>query len=500
MADRRGLVLGARVVGGTVAAGVAALVVLGVALVPLPRSSAEPRTLTVVPAPADQIRVCPGSAMRLGDESGADAGSAFAIGTPDVDGAAVDGDLERARLAGVDPGAGSAAAPEVLRVPPGSASSDRGALVAGAQVQDVDAPDFRGLAAAACGEPSGSVWLVGGATTVGRTTAVLLANPTEVPASVSLAVYGESGPVSGPGMTGIDVPAGGQTVVSLAGFAPGLASPVVHVTARGGRVVATLQQSIVRGLDAVGVETVGAGSDPAPSLVVPGVRIVDTVGTGRASALPDWADVEPVVRIGVPGDEPATVTVRVVPEGDAVGASFEVAVEPGQVSEIPLFAGEQGEGDSNALADGTYSVFLDADVPIVGAVRASTAVDAGTDIESLDLLAAPPSDLAWFAAAPALSESALLVVPDGPDPLLTIANPTDADAEVELVPQDGGAAVPLVVPAGRATSVAVEPGAYLLAGSEGLSVAVGLAGPGMLASFVLSPPRPVAGPVVVHPD
>lgn len=495
MADRRGLRVGARLAGGTVAAGAAVVVVLGVALLPLPGRLAEPRTITVEPAPAAQQRVCPGAAMRFGDESGAQADVAFAIGSPDVEGGVVDGALERSRLTGVDAGAGASAAPETLRVPPGD-----GSLVAGAQLQEVDAPDFRGLTAAACGEPSGSSWLVGGATTVGRTTSVLLANPTDVPAQVSLAVYGETGPVSGPGMSGIDVPAGGQTVVSLAGVAPGLVSPVVHVTARGGRVVATLQHSVVRGLDAVGVETVGAGADPAPSLVVPGVRIADTVGTGRASALPGWEDIEPVVRIGVPGDEPATVTVRVVPEGDAVGASFEVEVEPGHVSEVTLFAGPQGEGDTNALADGAYSVFLDADVPVVAGVRASTAVDTGQDAGPSDLFAAPASDLAWFAAAPALDDSVLLVVPDGPDPLVTVANPTAEEATLELVPQSGGAAIPLVVPAGRAASVAVAPGGYLVSGTGGLSASVSLAGPGMLASFAISPPRPVAGPVVVHPD
>ncbi|HWH98333.1 MAG TPA: DUF5719 family protein, partial [Pseudolysinimonas sp.] len=401
---------------------------------------------------------------------------------------------------------------------------DSAVLVAGAQSQDVDAPDFRGLTASSCAEPTGSIWLVGGAMTVGRSTFLLLANPTDVPSRVSLEIFGEEGRVSAPGMSGIDVPANGQRVLSLAGFAPGVVSPIVHVTARGGRVVATLQQSIVRGLDAVGVETIGGGADPVESLVVPGVRIVDTVGVNRASALADWQDIGSVIRILVPGDAGGAATVRVVPETPgAVGTSFELELEPGTVTEVPLDSGivEGGAPDGGApdggategtdetseedhahgLEDGVYTVFVDAEVPVVTGVRASTAVDSGVEPAPDAILDAPDSDLAWFAAAPPLDGESLIVVPDGPSPLVSIVNPTTEDVELELTPLSAGAAPSLVaIPAGGALSIAVEPGAYVVSGAQGLSIAVSFAAPGALASFVLSPARPVAGSVVVHPD
>jgi len=495
----RGLVIGARIASGTVAAGVAAVTILVVGLVPLPMSASTPRTLTIEPAIADQMRVCPGSAMRLGDASGGATDTAFALGTPSISGDVVDGAIERTRLTSADPAASAESAPEVIRVP-----ASEGALVAGAQIQDVDVPDFHGLAAASCTEPNGSIWLVGGATTVGRTTLLLLANPTNVDSQVNLEIFGEDGPVSAPGMTGIDVPAGGQLVFSLAGFAPGLASPVVHVTARGGRVTADLQQSIVRGLDSVGVELVGAGSEPGLSLVVPGVRITDSVGTSRASALGDWQDVGPAVRVAVPGDTAGTVTVRVVPEGaDAEGTSFEVDVAAGTVSEIPLDATEQEGEHLDGLGDGVYTVFVDADVPVVAAVRTSTAVDVGEGAaaEPDALFNAPPSDLAWFGAAPALTGTVVVVVPDGPAPLMSFVNPTADDAQIELASRAGGVdPVMVTVPAGGGTTVAVDPGSYLVSGSEGLSLSVSYADAGLLAAFVVSPARPVAGPVVVHPD
>lgn len=495
----RGLVIGARIVTGAMAAGVAAVTILAVGLVQLPTTQATPRALTIEPALADQVRVCPGSTIRLGDEFGGGADTAFTLGAPAISGDVIDGRLARDRLTSADPAASPSAAPEVIRVP----ASD-GAIVAGAQVQDVEAPDFRGLTASSCTEPSGSIWLVGGAMTVGRSTLLLLSNPTNVASQVSLDIFGEDGPVSAPGMTGIDVPAGGQVVVSLAGFAPGVASPVVHVTARGGRVTADLQQSIVRGLDSVGVETVGAGPEPGQAVVVPGVRIADAIGVSRASALGDWEDVRPAVRVAVPGDTDGTLTVRVVPEGDdAVGTSFVMQVKSGTVSEVPLDAGTREGEKMSGLDDGFYTVFVDADVPVVAAVRASTAVDIGEEAaaEPDALLDAPPSDLAWFSAAPALTGSVVVVVPDGPAPMMSFVNPTGQEADVELASRASGVdPVFVTVPAGGATTVAVEAGSYLVSGSEDLSIAVSFADAGMLAAFVISPARPVAGPVVVHPD
>jgi hypothetical protein len=353
---------------------------------------------------------------------------------------------------------------------------------------------------------------------------------------VNVEIYGEDGAVTAPGMTGIDVPALGQRVVSLAGFAPGVASPVVHVSARGGRVVATLQQSIVRGLDAVGVETIGAGADPASSVIIPGVRIADAIGVNRASALADWQDVIPALRVLAPGDLPAKLTVRVVPVSgsaeDVVGASFQLQVDAGIVSEIPLDAGGAESGaqpdaaesdasdadvvasdtgasdtegtaaatdDVHGLQDGLYTVFIDADQPIVAGVRASTAVDPGQDAGPDQVLSAPPSDVAWFSAAPALDDSGLVVVPAGPSPVLTVGNPTATDIDLSLTPAGGGEPEVVTVPAGGSVAIPVAAGGYRLDAAAGVSAGVSFAASGALASFVVSPPRPVAGPIVVHP-
>jgi hypothetical protein len=230
----------------------------------------------------EQWRVCAGSALRFGTEDGSAADTAFALGETTVGGSGTSGSSPgEERLE--DPGAELellAQGPLVLRDAAGSAP-------VGAQAQALPESGVTGLAAASCVEPGGSAWLVGGATTVGRTTLLEFVNPSDVDAMVSLRIWGEDGPVSAAGISGISVPASSRRVVSLAAYAPGLVSPVIEVTTRGGRVAAFLQQSIVRGLDSGGTALVTPSADPDVLAVIPGVRIrgdghrVDPVRKGR---------------------------------------------------------------------------------------------------------------------------------------------------------------------------------------------------------------------------
>jgi hypothetical protein len=382
----------------------------------------------------------------------------------------------------------------VLRIEPADGSD-----LAGAQSQQVAVRDFVGFTTASCAEPSGSIWLVGGATTTGRTSILTVTNPTDVAAQVSLQIFGEDGAVEAPGMSGIDVPAGSQRVLSLAGFAPGLLSPVVHVEARGGRVVAYLQQSIVRGLDATGMDLIGASPEPAAQLTVPGVRILDSLATNRALALEDWDDAVPIVRIFNPGSEAVEVTVGVTPIGsEAEGTGFPINAEPGVVTEVPLDAGIEVD-TGVALADGVYTVTMTADRPFLGAVRTTAAQDIGP-IETDASVAAPPTDFAWYAPAPELTGDALVVVAPGPAPVLTAVNPGDSAVTVTLDAQGGGDDLSLDVPAGGSASIpVVADTAYLLTGATGLHAAISYAADDAMGAYPVASARPVSGPIVVRP-
>jgi hypothetical protein len=486
--------LSLRLVAGSVAVVAAAVTVAAVGLIPIPTAGVTPPGVQVTPVPADQVRVCAGSVLRLGDETGENADTPISIGAPSVRAGAIGSTLDRQPIGDTDASTGgTSAAPQVLRIAPGD-----DAALAGAQSQLVEARDFVGFAAAACAEPSGSIWLAGGATTVGRTSILTLSNPTAVDALVTLTILGEDGPVEAPGMNGIDVPAGSQKVLSLAGFAPGLLSPVVHVEARGGQVTAYLQQSIVRGLDATGIDIVEPAPDPATELTFPGVRVFDSIGTSRALSLDDWDDVGPVVRILNPGTTATVVTVSVIPHDPAAeGTSFPVDAEPGIVTDVPLDAGTHVDSGV-ALADGQYTVTMSADLPIVGGVRVSAAADIG-EVQTEGPVPAPVSDLAWYAASPALTGDALVAIAPGPAPTISAMNPTAAEITV-LLDAQGGADVTLVVPPGGSASGPVEEGmTYLLRDAAGLFAAVSYAADDRMAGYPVSSARPVSGAIVIRP-
>jgi len=495
---RSAALVGLRVVAGTVGIAASVVVIAAVGLLPLPSHRIAVPTVTVTPDPADQVRVCPGALLRLGDESGQNANTASSLGAPSITRGGIGADLatERLALSDADTGGGSSA-PDQLTLPPAA-----GATLAGAQSQVAHASDYTGFAATSCAEPSGSIWLVGGSTAVGRSTLLTLANPSPVDATVALTILSSSGPVSAPGMSGIVVKAGAQRVIPLAGYAPDVATPVVHVVSRGGQVVAALQQSIVRGLDPGGVDLVGAAGDPAKHLVIPGVRVSDAIGVNKTLALSDWDDVVAAVRVAVPGSRSAKVQVSLVPQDAKLdGLSFEMDVSSGQVSELALDSAAETDSGAVSIPDGMYSVVIDADQPVVAGVRVSTATDpsAGAAATVSDTVA-PPSDFAWFEPSPVLNGDTAVAIANGPSPMLSVVNPSKASATLTLDAQSGGKSLALTVPAGGSASIAVDPDSiYLLKGAKGLLAAISYAGGAELAHYAVWSAGPVSGPIVIRP-
>lgn len=476
---RRVAVVGARVVTGVVGIAVAAATIAAAALVPLPGIQSTPPSTVVVPVPTAQQLVCPGSLLRLADETGAGATTASAIGRPEVDYASSTGTVDATPLGISDASTGAtSAAPLVVSTPPDQADPAQQLLLSGAQAQSVNEDEFVGLAAAECGVANGDTWLAGGATTVGRTTLLTLSNPTEVPATVDLRLYGERGAITAPGTSGIIVPASGQRVLSLAGFQPDVASPVVHVSSTGGQIVAELQESVIRGLDAGGIDIVGPTTAPALVNLIPGLVLQNSTAVqallGRGA---DYADLRAVLRLYAPGTGTVATTISVIPEdGTADGASFAYELEAGRVVDVPF----------SELADGNYTVKIVSPVPVVAAARVSTAVDAG------------PNDMAWLAAAAPLVHEAQFTVAAGPAPVLHLANAGAADAAVLLTARDGTSST-IPVAAGSSALVAVAPGeTYTVTGFDTLFAAVSFTGSGTIARYGVHPPGAGSTPITVY--
>ncbi|WP_165067368.1 DUF5719 family protein [Marisediminicola senii] len=492
--------VGARGLAGVVGLAIAVVAIAGATVVELPSYRITPPSVLVSPTAAEQQRVCPGPLLRLGN---ADQGASAVTsdGQAQVAFTAEPGDATASDLPTTENTAG--VAPLVLTLPPvgGTAASPESALPAdpdaaldidptltGSQSQAIQSTDLTGFAAAECAEASAESWLVGGSTITGRTTLVSVTNPTTVIATVAMTIYGEDGIVAAPGAEGVVVEPGEQRIFSLAGFAGTIESPVVRVQSRGGLVVASLVQETVRGLQTGGVDIVGTSEAASTTTVIPGV-VIDTADRVAAAQSTDgYTDLQPTIRVVAPDTAEATLEVTVTPEqagGEDAATSFEVDVEPGEVTELPL----QG------VADGRYSVSIVSTSPVVAGVRVSTVTEAG------------PNDFAWLPSTRALGERALVSVAPGPSPRLSLANTGGADATVEVVAsgaQDGDATgetdKTVTVPAGGTASIEVAAGSDLvLTGAEGLGATVTYLGDGQLSSFRVTPPGPASRDITIYP-
>jgi len=476
-AKRPYLATGARIVTGVVVAAVAVVAVGAAVALPLPSVTTQPSSFTVDPAAAEEVRACTGPLVRLSDDSGQDATAISGVGSAAVVAAADDTgvQLDRSALASPDDRSStSSTAPQRVALPPEASSA--GTLFAAAQSQTAASGDLVGLAAAACGEASADSWLVAGSTTVGRTSFVTLANPADVAAVVDLSLYGDQGPLTSPGAKNLDVPARSTRIVSLAGLAPDQSDPVVHVVASVGSVTATVQQSVVRGLEPGGVDVVGVTAPPARSQTVPGLQISGTSAIAEKLADPNYSDLTSVLRLLVPGDQPASVTLRIAEQKDGgAQTEYQLGLTPGVVTEFPL----------QDVPDGTYTVTADSDQPIVMSARTST-------------LANGVTDFAWYQAVQPLASTFFVAVADGPNPQLNVVNAGGAAIDVTWTALDGGVGS-ASIPVG-ARSVQLQAGmSYTVTTTAPVSAAMSYSGDGLLASFAIAAPSPAAAPIVVYP-
>ncbi|GAB3605497.1 hypothetical protein GCM10027413_09060 [Conyzicola nivalis] len=480
---RGAAIVGVRMVAGTVGIAVALAAIAGATFLPITTVATTPASVDVTPVATAQELVCPGALLRLGDESGQSATTASSIGDPSVRFGSTSGgdDVSVNPLQQSDAGtAGTESAPVQIRSTTGGDDD----LVSGAQGQTPGDGEFEGLATADCAGVASETWLVGGSTAVGRTTLITLANPSDTVSTVALAISTEDGKVTAPGVTGIVVQPHGQRVLPLAGFAPDVESPVVHVTSRGGQIVANLQQTTVRGIEPGGVDFVGAGHTPSTAQIISGVRVTGTDALQSRLGEEGYGDLASVLRVFAPGGEDTLAEVSVTSDdGAAAGASFSVDLAAGVVDDLAL----------DGLVDGTYTVHITSSHPVVAGLRVSTVAGSAPEGE------APGSDFAWLSTVNALNDRALVTIADGPGPRVNLVNPTDADADVTLEATDGDD-LTVTVPAEGAASVEVAAGdTYLVAGFDRLYGSVSYASDALVSGYPIQPPAASAEAITIFP-
>lgn len=247
--------------------------------------------------------------------------------------------------------------------------------LAATQEWSAQAKDLRGLASAPCGTPAPENWLIGGGADPGRQERLVLVNPGANEVTADIEVLGATGIVSGSGGSSAVVPARGRKVLLLDAIAPSEQVPVVHVTATGGSLWATLSDTWLDGSIPAGAETATPTAEPDRRLVLPGINLNSPVR----------------LRVASTGDQEAVVSVRLLgPKGGTpiVGPSV-VRVAARSVKEIPL----------KASTAGTYAVEVRADEPVVASILTSARDGVG------------PGDFAWSTATDPIEGVAGLPLP-----------------------------------------------------------------------------------------
>ena len=358
--------------------------------------------LEVLPLEPDRVLVCMGPAIAFSGQDSSPVG--YGEPTDVVSGSAV----ETSRLAQTDLQDALSLENAVVASPATILTQPaEGGLLAGASYQQLDNLNVRGLALQECQEARTETWLVGGDTTTGRQGVLSLSNPGDVPATVTVDVWGESGPISSPLGQGILVQPGSQRVIVLAGLAPDEARPVLRVTSAGTGIVAALHASIVRGLEADGLSVVTGQAPPSESRVITGLYGPPSEIIGPIRGKEGYTDVGGALRVLSP-DGPASVTITVVRPGQS-DITTRLELEAGQVGDLSL----------DELGSGDYGLILESSAPIVAGVRNSV----GTDVRT---------DTTWVGSSYPIEGDTVIAVPAVGEIRLSVLNPGSTDVQISL--------------------------------------------------------------------
>jgi hypothetical protein len=215
------------------------------------------------------------------------------------------------------------------------------------ETTEVAAGTGRGLQGVNCTEPDTEFWFAGASTSADRTDYVHLTNPDDSAAVVDIELYGKDGALKSTVGEGITVAPHSSDPVLLSTLTDEKQTDLtVHVNVRSGRLGAAVQALD----DKAGGDWLAASTDPAGSLVLPGIP-KDATSVRLIAFTPGDADADLKVRLASPSG-------LITPAGNEtlhVKAGMTTAVDLGDVT--------RGEAGSLVLTP------TDNSVPVVAALR-----------------------------------------------------------------------------------------------------------------------------------
>lgn len=164
------------------------------------------------------------------------------------------------------------------------------------ETTEVTAGTGRGLLGTACTAPDTEFWFAGASTADSRTDYVHLTNPDDSAAVVDIELYGKDGTLKSAVSDGITVQPHASEPILLSTLTGAPQTDLtVHVTVRSGRVGAAVQALD----DRTGGDWLGASTDPAGSLVMPGIP-KDATSVRLVAFAPGDQDADLKVRLASP--------------------------------------------------------------------------------------------------------------------------------------------------------------------------------------------------------
>ncbi|MDV7220058.1 DUF5719 family protein [Streptomyces prunicolor] len=215
------------------------------------------------------------------------------------------------------------------------------------ETTEVAAGNGRGLQGVNCTAPDTEFWFPGASTATGRTDYVHLTNPDDSAAVVDIQLFGKDGDLKSTVGEGITVEPHASEPILLSTLTDDEETDLtVHVSVRSGRVGASVQA-----LDAkLGGDWLAASTDPAGSLVMPGIP-KDATSVRLIAFTPGDSDADLKVRLSSP-------TGMITPAGHET-----VHVKAGMTTAVDL--GDVTRGDPGSLV----LTPTDQSVPIVAALK-----------------------------------------------------------------------------------------------------------------------------------
>ncbi|QOV37938.1 hypothetical protein IM697_05875 [Streptomyces ferrugineus] len=215
------------------------------------------------------------------------------------------------------------------------------------ETTEVAAGTGRGLQGVNCTAPDTEFWFPGASTAADRTDYVHLTNPDDSAAVVDIELYGKDGALETTVGEGITVPPNsGESILLSTLIGEKQDNVTVHVSVRSGRVGASVQALD----DKLGGDWLAASTDPAGSLVLPGVP-KDATSVRLVAFTPGESDADLKVRLASPSG-------LITPAGNET-----LHVKAGMTSAVDLGDVMRGETGSLVLTPTGQSV------PVVAALR-----------------------------------------------------------------------------------------------------------------------------------